>query len=216
MNNTTGQTSEHLSGSLFIIAAASGSGKTSLVKEIVGLDSDIMVSVSHTTRPAREYEQEGVHYFFIDQAQFKQMIKEKIFLEYAEVFGYCYGTSRAWVEQQLRSGMDVILEIDWQGAKQVRKEFPESVGIFILPPSYKVLRERLQLRNSDSEEVIEQRLQAANEEISHLFEFDYLVINDNFDHALTDIRHIILARRLRTRRQIRKHAKLLEDLLRNQ
>lgn len=203
-------------GSLFIIAAASGSGKTSLVNEIISQDNHIMVSVSHTTRPQREYEKDSVHYFFVNKNQFESMIEQNVFLEYAEVFGHYYGTSRAWVEKQLQAGIDVILEIDWQGAKQVTKQFSDSVSIFILPPSSQSLRERLEKRNSDSAEIIEKRLDSASEEIAHLYEFDFLVINDDFYHALADIRSIIHARRLRTSLQIMKHCKLLEDLLQNQ
>lgn len=204
---------EKFPSSLFIIAAASGSGKTSLVDAIIKQDDKIKVSVSYTTRAPRENEHQGEHYFFVTESEFKAMIEKQIFLEYAEVFECYYGTSKDWVMDQLRSGIDVILEIDWQGAKQVRELFKDCVSIFVLPPSYQTLRERLQKRNQDSIAVIEKRLEAASHEIAHCVEFDYLVVNDNFKHALHDLQAIIQARRLIKPIQEVKHRKLLEDLM---
>ncbi len=199
-------------GSLFTIAAASGSGKTSLVKALTRSLPKVAVSVSHTTRPLREGEKNGVHYLFISKQQFLEMIAANEFLEHAEVFGHYYGTSRSWVERTLRLGIDVILEIDWQGAAQIRKLYPISTSIFILPPSIKVLRERLLNRQQDTLDIIEQRLAAANKEICRCGEFDYLVINDVFDKALNDLKTIIQAKRLECRVQMKRYGKLLEDL----
>jgi guanylate kinase len=164
----------------------------------------------------RQGETQGNHYFFVSKQQFLNMIVSNEFLENAEVFSHYYGTSKSWVEQKLREGVDVILEIDWQGAAQIRKLFPHSMSIFILPPSISVLRERLLRRQQDPIDIIERRLAVANEEISHCTEFDYLVINDDFDHALNDLKAIITAKRLECRVQRKRHSKLLEDLLQNQ
>lgn len=203
-------------GSLFTIAAASGSGKTSLVKALIETLDHVQVSISHTTRPSREGEINGKHYLFVSKERFLTMIAANDFLEHAEVFGQYYGTSRTWVEQTLQQGIDVILEIDWQGSAQIRKQFPTSTSIFILPPSMGALRERLLNRQQDSLDIIEQRLAVANEEISHYYEFDYLVVNANFEQALTDLKAIIQAKRLRCDVQQVKHFKLLEDLIQNQ
>lgn len=203
-------------GSLFTIAAASGSGKTSLVTALNQAMSNLQVSISHTTRAIREGEQEGRHYFFVSKQRFLGMIAADEFLENAEVFGHYYGTSKQWVENALMSGIDVILEIDWQGSAQIRRQFPTSTSIFILPPSIAVLRERLLNRQQDSMDVIDRRLAMANKEISHCTEFDYLVINDDFDHALDDLRTIIKAKRLETSAQLKRQSKLVEDLLQNQ
>lgn len=203
-------------GSLFTIAAASGSGKTSLVKALIESTENIKVSVSHTTRPPRAGEENGVHYFFVSKQQFLNMIANNEFIETAEVFGHYYGTSISWVENVLKEGIDVVLEIDWQGAAQIRKEFEGSTSIFILPPSIHILRERLLNRRQDTLDIIERRLAAANEEISHYKEFDYLVINADFDLALTDLKAIIKAKKLECQRQAQRYRKLLEDLLKNQ
>jgi guanylate kinase len=203
-------------GSLFTIAAASGSGKTSLVKALTECMPQVKVSISHTTRQAREGEQQGVHYFFVSKNNFQEMVEQQEFLEHAEVFGHCYGTSRDWVKKTLVEGYDVILEIDWQGAEQIKQQFPASTSIFILPPSIGTLRERLLNRQQDSLEIIEQRLQMASEEISHCEEFDYLVINADFDQALLDLKAIIKAKRLECAMQLKRNRKLLEDLLQNQ
>lgn len=209
-------TSNPYLGSLFTIAAASGSGKTSLVKVLTETLSNIQVSISHTTRPPRQHEQNGEHYFFISKQQFLNMIGSNEFLEHAEVFGHYYGTSKSWVEKTLREGIDVILEIDWQGAAQIRKQFPHSTSIFILPPSMQELRDRLFNRQQDSLDIIDQRLAAANKEISHCNEFDYLVVNEDFDHALADLKAIIEAKRLEYDLQVKRYSKLLEDLSQNQ
>ncbi len=185
-------------GKLYIIAAPSGAGKTSLVKAMVKSTPHVRVSVSHTTRSIRPGEQDGVNYHFTTIDGFKAMLGEGVFLEHAEVFGNYYGTSALWVQQQLNHGEDVILEIDWQGAQQVRQLMPEAVSIFILPPSLEVLRERLIGRATDNMEVIERRMSQAVNEMSHYAEFDYLVINDEFDLALRDLQTIIRSRRLAT------------------
>ncbi|WP_422136272.1 guanylate kinase [Endozoicomonas sp. ALD040] len=183
-------------GKLYIIAAPSGAGKTSLVKAMVQSTPHVKVSVSHTTRPIRPGETDGMNYHFTSKDVFLELMNQDRFLEHAEVFGNYYGTSEAWVREQLDTGEDVILEIDWQGAEQVRKLMPEAVSIFILPPSKEALRERLIGRGTDDLEVIERRMNQAVNEMSHYAEFDYLVINDEFDLALRDLQTIIRSRRL--------------------
>ncbi|MDB2384300.1 guanylate kinase [Endozoicomonas sp.] len=183
-------------GKLYIIAAPSGAGKTSLVNAMVKSTPHIKVSISHTTRPSRLGEKEGVNYHFTTVDDFKKMLSEGVFLEHAEVFGNYYGTSQNWVREQLDKGEDVILEIDWQGAQQVRRLMADAVSIFILPPSKEVLYERLVGRGQDDEGVIGRRMAQAVSEISHYNEFDYIVINDEFDLALRDLQTIIRSRRL--------------------
>lgn len=200
-------------GTLYIVAAPSGAGKTTLVKRLVETTPELVVSISHTTRAARAGEREGEHYYFTAPDAFATMVAEGAFLEHAEVFGNRYGTSRAAVQTQLASGRDVILEIDWQGARQVRALWPDSVSVFILPPSRDALRERLAKRAQDSAEVIEQRMAAALHELSHYTEFDYLVINDDFASALQALRAILLARRQRRDVQIERQQELLQQLL---
>lgn len=200
-------------GTLYIISAPSGAGKTSLVKELIDSMSDIRVSVSHTTRPIRPGERDGMNYHFTTPPAFERMIEDDVFLEHALVFGNYYGTSREWVEQQLREGIDVILEIDWQGAQQVRAKMPASVGIFILPPSREVLESRLRGRAQDSDEVIARRLGEAVTEMSHYAEYDYVVVNDDFDTALADLRAIVRARRQRMEVQRIRQAKIIKGLL---
>jgi guanylate kinase len=200
-------------GTLYIISAPSGAGKTSLVKELIDSMADIRVSVSHTTRPIRPGERDGVNYHFTTPPAFERMFEDDVFLEHALVFGNYYGTSREWVEQQLREGIDVILEIDWQGAQQVRAKMPASVGIFILPPSREVLESRLRGRGQDSDEVIVRRLSEAVTEMSHYAEYDYVVINDDFDTALADLRAIVRARRQRMEVQRIRQAKTIKGLL---
>ena len=202
-----------MSATLYIVAAPSGAGKTSLVKALVERDSRIMVSVSHTTRAPREGEVEGKDYNFIGMDEFKQMVEAGLFLEHAQVFDNFYVTSRAWVEQRLAEGTDVILEIDWQGARLVREAFPEAVGIFILPPSRQVLDERLRGRGQDSDEIIARRMQDAISETSHYDEFDYLVVNDDFETALGELASVILARRQRMEVQKLAHEAMIKDLL---
>lgn len=200
-------------GTLFIVSAPSGAGKTSLVRALLADDSGVTVSVSFTTRPPRAGERNGVDYHFVDHQRFRAMIEAGEFLEHAEVFGNYYGTGRAEVASRLAQGSDVILEIDWQGAQQVRQGFPGAVGIFILPPSCEVLRERLNGRGKDAPAVIERRLQAAVEEISHYSEYDFIVINDHFEAALADLRSILRAERLRLSLQAERHQALLRELL---
>lgn len=183
-------------GKLYIIAAPSGAGKTSLVKAMVASMPHVRVSVSYTTRGIRPGEQDGVNYHFISVEGFRDMLNKGMFLEHAEVFGNYYGTSAHWVREQLNKGEDVILEIDWQGAQQVRRLLPDAVSIFILPPSLEALRERLIGRATDDLSIIERRMSQAVNEMSHYGEFDYLVINDEFDLALRDLQTIIRSQRL--------------------
>ena len=198
-------------GTLFIISAPSGAGKTSLVTKLLGEMDNIQVSVSHTTRACRPGEQDAINYHFISQQDFESMASDNQFLEYAEVFGNYYGTSKEWVQSTLDKGIDVILEIDWQGAQQVREKFSRQVSIFILPPSKQALVERLKGRGQDEVEVIEKRLAAATEEMSHFAEADYLVVNDDFNTALGQLKSIIRAKRCHM--PVREHEKLLADLL---
>jgi len=186
-----------LKGTLFIVSAPSGAGKTSLLKALLERADGISVSVSHTTRPIRPGEQNGVHYWFSDETEFRRMIGEGAFIEHAEVFGNLYGTSESAVREQLSSGTDVILEIDWQGAQQVRRRFAEAVSIFILPPTPEALRQRLNARGQDSVEVIERRMREAQSEMEHYVEYDYLVVNDRFEQALEELQAIVISQRLR-------------------
>ncbi|MCZ6804220.1 MAG: guanylate kinase [Proteobacteria bacterium] len=179
------------SGTLFIISAPSGAGKTSLVKALAEQTDNIDISVSYTTRQPRHDEKEGEAYFFINESEFKELINQNRLLEYAKVFDNYYGTSRDWVEAELAAGKNIILEIDWQGAQQIKSQLRNSVGIFILPPDYNSLRERLITRQNDDMETIKRRMDAAREEISHYKDFDYLVINDDFEQALAEIIAII-------------------------
>ena len=181
------------SGTLFIIAAPSGAGKTSLVKALSKKTNSLSISTSHTTRQPREYEREGEDYFFIEEKKFTDLVKENYFLEYAKVFDNYYGTSRSLVESEIEAGRNVILEIDWQGAKQVKSIGLEIISIFILPPNYQALRERLLNRKKDNIQTIERRMSAALEEISHYKEFDFIVINDDFEQTLTKLNEIIIS-----------------------
>ena len=200
-------------GTLYTVSAPSGAGKTSLVKALIESTEAICVSVSHTTRTIRPGETDGVNYHFVDKDSFSQMMEQGAFLESAEVFGNFYGTSQQWVEDTLDSGQDVILEIDWQGAQQVRRLLPETIGIFILPPSRAELHKRLTGRGQDDDAVIDARMQEAISEMTHYVEAQYVVINDDFDQALVDFRGIILAQRLTLDNQQRRHEQLLADLL---
>ncbi|WP_010321517.1 guanylate kinase [Marinobacterium stanieri] len=202
-----------LAGTLYILSAPSGAGKTSLVKALLKQDSQVVVSVSHTTRDMRPGEQDGVDYNFVTMDAFNELIEQGQFLEYAEVFGNKYGTSQQWVREQLVAGRDVILEIDWQGAEQVRRLMPEAVTVFILPPSRAALRERLNARGQDSEEIIDGRMAEAVSEMSHYPEYDFLLINDDFEQALDELASLFKARRLRQGVQQQKQAALLTDLL---
>jgi len=199
-------------GTLYVISAPSGAGKTSLVSGMLQEDARLGVSISHTTRPMREGEQNGVNYHFVSRNEFEAMVARGDFLEHADVFGNYYGTSQVWVRETLAKGQDVILEIDWQGAEQVRRLIPECVGVFIVPPSAEILRERLVGRGTDAPEVIERRLREAEEECSHAVEFDYLVVNDEFDQALTELLCIVRSQRLSMRNQQIRHARLLAGL----
>ena len=185
-------------GTLYIIAAPSGAGKTSLVRAILSQIECLEVSVSHTTRPARPNDVDGVDYHFVDEATFNQKVKDQAFLEHADVFGYQYGTCKEVVLNKIKQGIDIILEIDWQGARQIRQLFPSSVGIYIFPPSLLTLKERLVHRNEDDKSVIDSRMEQAASEMSHYHEFEYLVVNDDFDIAVNSLRNILMARRLRT------------------
>ncbi|CAM3771524.1 guanylate kinase [Parendozoicomonas haliclonae] len=200
-------------GTLYIIAAPSGAGKTSLVTELVKTTRYLTVSVSHTTRKAREGEVHGQHYNFVSVEEFQKMIGKGAFLEHAEVFGNFYGTSQAWVEEQLEQGVDVILEIDWQGGQQVRRLMPEAIGIFILPPSQKELHKRLTGRSTDDADVIAHRMAKAVSEMSHYNEFEYIIINDDFDEALFDLKAVIRSQRLSLEFQKDYRRELLSDLL---
>lgn len=202
-----------LEGTLFVVAAPSGAGKSTLVNALLEREPAISLSVSHTTRPPRPGEQYGRHYYFVERAEFEREIAEGIFLEHAEVHGNLYGTSRTTVSDLLCQGRDVLLEIDWQGARQIRKTKPDCVSVFILPPSRVELERRLRGRGSDSAEVIERRLHNSREEIAHAHEFDYIIVNDNFDVALGDLQAIVQAVRQRAGLQWRRHEALIAELL---
>ena len=204
-----------MTGSLFIITAASGTGKTSLVKQLLATTNDLTVSVSHTTRTPRPGEIDGHHYHFTDVANFVTAIGENKFLEHAEVFGNYYGTSEQSVRTQLEAGVDVILEIDWQRALQVKKIFTEATMVFILPPSLSTLRQRLSTRGQDTMEVIEQRLAGAVTEMAQYVNFDYVIINDSFEVALTELKAIIVADRQTLHRQQQRYHRTITNLLNN-
>ena len=200
-------------GTLFIVSAPSGGGKTSLVNALLGANENLSVSISHTTRPRRPGEQDGVDYHFVDQTRFLEMIAQGAFLEHAQVFGNRYGTARESVNTELQQGRDVILEIDWQGARQVRSLMPEAVAIFILPPSYEELERRLRKRDSDDDKTIKRRMDEAASELSHYREYQYLVINDDFHRALADLQAIVRACRLRLSAQQARLAPQLAGLM---
>ncbi|MFA6409283.1 MAG: guanylate kinase [Gammaproteobacteria bacterium] len=204
-------------GSIFIIAAASGTGKTTLATAVNEAIPDTLVSISHTTRPMRTGDREGNTYFFVDDKTFANMVDADKFLEHAKVFGYSYGTSRDFVLRNLEQGKDIILDIDWQGAQKVRKALSDlAVSIFLLPPSREALQQRLMTRSRDPEEIIADRMAKAHGEMVHYKEFDYLIINDNFEQALQEIKSIIQAQRLKCERQANKYASLIKELLQNQ
>ena len=196
-------------GNIYVVTAPSGAGKTTLVRALLAADSRIQLSVSFTRRAPRTGEVNGKDYNFVSRETFEQMIAAATLLEHAEVFGNYYGTSQEWIESMLAQGQDILLEIDWQGAQQVRRLLPQAIGVFILPPSLAVLEERLRGRGKDSEEVILRRLAAAKEEISHVDEFDYVVINDRFEDALQDILAIVRAERLKLGRQSDLHQAMI-------
>lgn len=205
--------SETVYGNVYIVAAPSGGGKTSLVRALLASVADIDVSVSHTTRQARPGETDGKDYFFVDEQRFLAMVNDGDFVEHAEVFGRYYGTSQAQINARLAAGVDVVLDIDWQGARQIRARFPDAISVFIVPPSLTILRERLHARKQDDETVINARMLQAQDEMSHFSEFDYLLINDDFERTALELQSIVLANRLKTTRQSAKHVKLLSLLL---
>ena len=200
-------------GTLFIVSAPSGAGKTSLVKALVESCDKVLVSISHTTRPIRPGEQDGLNYHFVTESTFLEMLEQTDFLEHARVFGNLYGTSSAWVEEQLDAGLDVILEIDWQGAQQIRALHPESRAIFILPPSLATLEQRLQSRGQDDADIIQARLREAVREMSHYVESDFVIVNQDFETALGELRAVVLSQRLTTQRQQVAQKALLQSLL---
>ncbi|MCL1075743.1 guanylate kinase [Shewanella dokdonensis] len=201
-------------GNLFIVSAPSGAGKSSLIAALLSdKPTDMQVSVSHTTRKPRPGESHGQHYYFVSVDEFKALIAEGAFLEWAEVFGNYYGTSRKVIEQALADGIDVFLDIDWQGALQIKQQMPEAVGIFILPPSREALELRLKGRGQDSADVIASRMEKAVSEMSHYNEYDFIIVNDQFEQALADLRAIIRSQRLTQASQINAHSDMLKGLL---
>ena len=200
-------------GVLFVVSAPSGAGKTSLLRALIPTDARLRLSVSHTTRGARPGEQDGTHYHFVDRPRFEAMVAAGEFLEHARVFDNLYGTAERSVRDVLGANFDVVLEIDWQGARQVRARFAEAVSVFIVPPSVEALRQRLSGRGQDSAEIIDRRMRDARSELSHFGEYDYLVVNDDFDEALADLRAIVGAERLRLARQQARLGAALEAML---
>jgi guanylate kinase len=200
-------------GTLYTVSAPSGAGKTSLVNALIERCQGLRVSVSHTTRPIRPGEQDGINYHFVQESEFLAMLERNEFLEHARVFGNLYGTSGVWVEQQLKLGQDIILEIDWQGAQQVKRLLPETQAIFILPPSREALLQRLNLRGQDDPAIIQNRMNVAVEEMSHYVESDFLVVNEDFDRALDELHAIVLSQRLCTVRQQEHLSSVLQGLL---
>ena len=198
-------------GNLFVVVAPSGAGKTSLVASLLEHERNIRLSISYTTRAPRPGEQDGREYHFVDKPRFEGMIAAGDFLEHANVYGNYYGTSRAWIQDELAGDHDVLLEIDWQGARQVRGLFPAMVGIFILPPSLAELRRRLQGRGKDSAETIERRMASAREEISHVLEFEYIIVNDRFEDALSELACVVRAARVSRAQQEARLAKLIDE-----
>lgn len=200
---------------LYVIAAPSGGGKTSLIAALLERDPNVRLSVSYTTRPPRPGEEDGTHYHFVEKDEFRELVRDDALLEYAEVYGHHYGTGRAAVEAELEAGHDVLLDIDWQGAQQIRSTFPASCTIFVLPPSLEELRRRLERRGQDDREVIDKRMAEARSEIAHWREFDFIVVNDDFDEALADLHAVIHERRTLRPNLPDRIAPLLAELLEN-
>ena len=201
-----------MSGNLFIISAPSGAGKTSLVQALLNINPQIGLSVSYTTREPRHGEHEGRDYHFVSREVFLDMMSRGEFLESAEVYGNLYGTSQTWISNETEKGHDILLEIDWQGAAQVRKLFPECISIFILPPSLEALGQRLKGRGKDNDEVISKRMAAVREDVAHVAEFDYVIINDNLNEALRELNAVVLATRVRCAEQLSRHQDLINQL----
>lgn len=204
-----------MTGNLYIFSAPSGAGKTSLVKALLAEVDNICVSISHCTRKPRPQEEHGKDYFFVDEQQFLNMAKQSEFIEYAKVFDNYYGTSHAFIDEQLEKGIDVILEIDWQGAQQVRKLKPEAKSLFILPPSIDELKARLTNRSQDASEIIEKRMHQAQAEISHYPEYDFIIMNDEFAKALEELKALIISQRLTLKKQKARYKEPLNNLLAN-
>ena len=200
-----------MNGNLFVVVAPSGAGKTTLVDALLKADSNIRLSMSYTTRAPREGERDGIDYYFVTRAKFEELIAAGEFLEHANVYGNYYGTSRAWIERELAGDHDVLLEIDWQGAQQVRRLFPHMVGIFILPPSLDELRKRLKSRGKDPADAIEKRMASARDEISHVLEFEYIIVNDKFEVALADLVAVVRAARISRAQQAVRLENLIDE-----
>ena len=200
-------------GTLYVVAAPSGAGKSSIVNAVLARDPQIALSISFTSRQPRPGERHAQHYNFVSEGEFQQMIDAGDFFEHARVHGDWKGTARQSVEPQLAAGKDVLLEIDWQGARQVREKMPDAISVFILPPSLDALQTRMRNRGQDTEEVIARRLAAAREEMSHFNEFDFVIVNEHFDAAAAELRSIFVAQRLRQPDQARRHAALIAELL---
>jgi guanylate kinase len=201
-----------MSGNLFIISAPSGAGKTSLVQALLGINPHIDLSISYTTRDPRPGERDGKDYHFISRKIFLAMAERGEFLESAEVYGNLYGTSQTWISQEIAKGRDILLEIDWQGASQVRRLFPDSISLFILPPSREALEQRLKGRGKDNDKVIAERMAAVREDVAHIAEFDYVIINDNLNEALRELDAVVLSASLVGARQITRHQALINQL----
>jgi guanylate kinase len=199
-------------GNLFVVSAPSGAGKTSLVQALLNINPDIRLSVSYTTRAPRPGERDGKDYHFVSRSDFLVMMQRGDFLESAEVYGNLYGTSQVWINEEMARGQDILLEIDWQGAAQVRQLFPACISLFILPPSLEALEQRLKGRNKDSDEVIARRMAAVREDVTHVAEFDYVIINDNLNEALRELNAVVLAARLRCQAQLARHQALINQL----
>ena len=201
-----------MSGNLFVVSAPSGAGKTSLVHALLNINPKIDLSVSYTTRAPRPGERDGKDYHFVSREAFSRMAERGEFLESAEVYGNLYGTSQTWISQENAKGRDILLEIDWQGAAQVRRLFPECISIFILPPSMEALEQRLKGRGKDNDEVIARRMAAVREDVAHIAEFDYVIINDNLNEALRELNAVVLSARLRGAMQLARHQALINQL----